>query len=78
MTKERIVLETSNKRKAALVKKLELQGDTLSDWLEEQLTLSVDESAEQRVAPIPQTSFLDGRNQPAAVLSPDFPYGSIN
>lgn len=41
MAKERIVLETTNRRKAALVQKLALQGDTLSDWLEEQLTLSV-------------------------------------
>jgi len=41
MLKERIVLETSNKRKTALVKKLALQGDTLSDWLEEQLTLAL-------------------------------------
>jgi len=45
MTKERIVLETSNKRKSALVQKLALQGDTLSDWLEEQLTLSVADGA---------------------------------
>ena len=41
MSKERIVLETTNERKAALVRTLDLQGDTLSDWLEEQLALSV-------------------------------------
>ena len=45
MTRERIVLETSEKRKAALVEKLALQGDTLTDWLEEQLILSVGEEA---------------------------------
>lgn len=68
MTKERIVLETTNKRKAALVRKLELQGDTLSDWLEEQLTLSVDEAAEQNAHALPRPSFLEGRNAPSAVL----------
>ncbi|HEV7601593.1 MAG TPA: DNA methyltransferase [Bradyrhizobium sp.] len=41
MSRERIVLETTNERKAALVRTLDLQGDTLSDWLEEQLALSV-------------------------------------
>ncbi|MGC2780307.1 MAG: DNA methyltransferase, partial [Bradyrhizobium sp.] len=43
MAKERIVLETTDQRKAALIQTLNLQGDTLSDWLEEQLTLSVPE-----------------------------------
>lgn len=43
MPKERIVLETSNQRKAALVHALNLQGDTLTDWLEEQIVLSVPE-----------------------------------
>ena len=67
MTKERIVLETSEKRKAALVEKLALQGDTLSDWLEEQLTLSVrdDSSAEA----LPLRSFLADRAEPADVLA---------
>lgn len=41
MPKERIVLETTDQRKAALVQTLDLQGDSLADWLEEQLTLSV-------------------------------------
>lgn len=41
MSKQRIVLETSNRRKAALLQTLDLQGDSLSDWLEEQLTLTV-------------------------------------
>lgn len=41
MSKQRIVLETTGERKAALVSTLSLQGDTLSDWLEEQLELSV-------------------------------------
>ncbi|RWM96177.1 MAG: restriction endonuclease [Mesorhizobium sp.] len=41
MSKDRIVVETTNQKKAALVQALELQGDTLTDWLEEQLTLSV-------------------------------------
>ena len=40
MPKQRIVLETTGERKAALVGTLNLQGDTLSDWLEEQLELS--------------------------------------
>ena len=67
MTKERIVLETSYKRKAALVQKLALQGDSLSDWLEEQLTLSVSDDTtcdEQTRQP-----FLEGRNCPREVLS---------
>jgi DNA modification methylase len=41
MSKQRIVLETTDHRKAALVSALDLQGDTLSGWLEEQLALSV-------------------------------------
>lgn len=41
MPKQRIVLETTNRRKAALLQTLDLQGDSLSDWLEEQLTLTV-------------------------------------
>nr|WP_295462396.1 DNA methyltransferase [Mesorhizobium sp.] len=50
MAKERIVLETSNQRKAALVKALNLQGDTITDWLEEQIVLSVPE-AERTLPP---------------------------
>ncbi|RWP54742.1 hypothetical protein, partial [Mesorhizobium sp.] len=41
MSKDRIVVETSNLRKTALITALDLQGDTLTDWLEEQLALSV-------------------------------------
>ena len=43
MAKERIILETTDQRKAALVHTLNLQGDSLTDWLEEQLALSVPE-----------------------------------
>lgn len=43
MSKERIVLETTRERKSALVQTLDLQGDTISDWLEEQIALSVPE-----------------------------------
>ncbi len=67
MTKERIVLETSNKRKAALVKKLALQGDTLSDWLEEQLTLSV--SDDTPLSGQQKPTFLEGRSDPKNVLA---------
>lgn len=41
MSKERIVLETTSERKSALVQTLDLQGDTISDWFEEQIALSV-------------------------------------
>ncbi|WP_051968680.1 DNA methyltransferase [Sinorhizobium meliloti] len=41
MSKERIVLETTSERKSALVQTLDLQGDTISDWFEEQIELSV-------------------------------------
>jgi len=41
MTKQRIVLETTEQRKAALVSTVDLQGATLADWLEEQLAFSV-------------------------------------
>lgn len=43
MPKQRIVLETTDQRKAALVHALSLQGESLSDWLEEQLALSLPE-----------------------------------
>jgi DNA modification methylase len=45
MSKERIVLETTRERKSALVQTLDLQGDTISDWLEEQIELSVQTEA---------------------------------
>jgi DNA modification methylase len=67
MTKERIVLETSEKRKAALVEKLSLQGDTLSDWLEEQLTLSM----RDQITSEAQTSrsFLQNGIEPSEMLA---------
>jgi len=52
MTKERIVLETSNQRKAALVNTLDLQGDTLADWLQEQISLSVPEVEQTLPRPV--------------------------
>src|SRR5262249_51644720 len=52
MSKERIVLETTERRKAALVNALDLQGDTLAGWFEEQLTLSIPGIAHSR-APTP-------------------------
>src|SRR3954469_7801383 len=41
MPKERIVIETTDQRKAALLSTINLQGGTISDWLEEQLALSI-------------------------------------
>ena len=38
MTRSRIVLETSDKRKSAMIEAASLQGDTLTDWFEEQVS----------------------------------------
>jgi DNA modification methylase len=43
MTKKRIVLETSDEAKSALVQNADLQGETVSDWFHEQLSVAVPE-----------------------------------
>lgn len=68
MTKQRIVLETTNERKAALVRTLDLQGDTLSDWLEEQLALSLGE-VEQPALTSTITPTIADISEPAKVMS---------
>ncbi|MER8798280.1 DNA methyltransferase [Mesorhizobium sp. M0984] len=66
MPKERIVLETSNQRKAALVRALSLQGDTLTDWLEEQIVLSVPDV--ERTLPLHDKLPVIDLSNPSAVL----------
>ena len=68
MTKERIVIETTNHRKKALAKKLELQGESFSDWLEEQLTLSVSTGSRDELSGAMLLRRQE-RDVPATVLS---------
>lgn len=62
MSKERIVLETSGHRKAALVSALDLQGETLADWLEEQLDFSIASVEPSLPAGLPVTAIADLSN----------------
>ena len=41
MTRSRIVLETSDQRKSAMIEAASLQGATLTDWLEEQVSTTL-------------------------------------
>lgn len=69
MTKERIVLETTDQRKAALVNTLDLQGGTLSDWLEEQLALSVPDVGRSLPVETPAVTTIAQLDDPAKVFS---------
>lgn len=59
MAKQRIVLETTRQRKAALVHAIDSQGATLADWLEEQLALSVPDVDRPRPSPQPIGSLAE-------------------
>lgn len=69
MARTRIVLETSNDKKSALLEAASLQGATLADWFDEQVTATIlqprslpgDEFDAQRLKP-------DDLNEPDAVL----------
>lgn len=77
MPKERIVLETTNQRKTALVTALSLQGDTLSDWLEEQIVLSVPEAeraATPDTASTPHTDIQDPKKLWASLKAQDWAF----
>ncbi|WLB57457.1 DNA methyltransferase [Bradyrhizobium japonicum] len=77
MAKERIVLETTDQRKAALVNSLDLQGESLSDWLEEQLTLSipgVEKSLSGELSHKSLTSEPDSRKVLAALKQQDWAF----
>ncbi len=50
MSRARIVLETSDPRKAALFEAADLQGESLTDWIEEQILATNPNSAEATIS----------------------------
>jgi DNA modification methylase len=52
MTKQRLVLETTEERKAALVERLDLQGESISEWIEDQIEAAIAEPADVRATEI--------------------------
>src|SRR5689334_19073419 len=68
MPKKRIVLETTDQRKTALVSALNMQGDTLSDWLEEQLALSLPDVERVKPQEFPSVT-VDDIADPAKILA---------
>lgn len=59
MTRSRIVLETSNKRKTEMIEAASLQGTTLVDWLEENVTSVIQNSTNSLVDPQLEVEHVD-------------------
>jgi DNA modification methylase len=68
MALKRIILETSDQRKSALVESADLQGGSLSDWLEEQITVSLPKSARTLPEPLPDLTDPALLNDSVAIL----------
>lgn len=68
MARERIVIETTDQRKTALVEAISLQGETLSDWLEEQLTLALPASDTPHLPVANQLASVDALSNSSAIL----------
>lgn len=58
MSKQRLVLETTQERKAALVERLDLQGESISEWMEDQIEAAIAEPPEARSAQIPEPASI--------------------
>lgn len=57
--KQRLVLETTEKRKAALVKRLELQGESISEWIEDQIEAAIAVPVEARGTEIAEPTSIN-------------------
>lgn len=64
MAKERIVLETTDQRKAALIETVALQGETLAGWIEEQISLNFPAASRTNLVDVPSP------NEPSALADP--------
>jgi DNA modification methylase len=69
MTKERIVLETTDQRKAALIQTVDLQGETVADWLEEQISINFPAATRTILADIPSPKGPHELTDDAALLN---------
>ncbi len=57
--KQRLVLETTEKRKAALVERLELQGESLSEWMEDQIEVAISDPARTHTTEIAEPTCIE-------------------
>lgn len=58
MVKQRIVLETTEERKAALAEKLDLQGESFTDWMEDQIEAAIAPSFDDGMKGITQPASM--------------------
>lgn len=59
MGKQRLVVDTTEARKAALVKRLDLQGESFSEWIEDQIGAAIAEPVDGRATEVPQPTSVD-------------------
>ena len=68
MSRTRIVLETSNQRKLAIVEAAALQGSTLVDWFEEQVTFAIPRLSSQRFGQLNEIDHIDELGNPETLF----------
>ena len=69
MSRARIVLETTDKRKSAIVEAAALQGATLTDWFEEQVAAAFPQEAREGPHPTYETNDIDALQEPSTAFA---------
>jgi DNA modification methylase len=59
MTKQRLVLETTEERKTALVERLDLQGESFSEWIEDQIEAAIAEPVDLHATEGPEPTSIN-------------------
>lgn len=57
--KHRLVLETTEERKVALTERLDLQGESFSEWIEDQIEAVIAEPGEPRTGAVPEPTSIE-------------------
>ena len=68
MTRTRVVLETSDKKKLAMIEAASLQGATLTDWFEEQVVATFPPKSRNVPDEIHEIQSIDELEEPIAIL----------